>query len=88
MALGWPRCSEQGELVALQSNDLARLSLAGFVTADGGEQRSTPLEETMDEVGGPITKILHFARFGSMDEIAANRDEWKAHAHAFKAWCV
>jgi hypothetical protein len=22
------------------------------------------------------------------DEIAANRDEWKAHAHAFKAWCV
>ena len=22
------------------------------------------------------------------DEMAANRDEWKSHAHAFKAWCV
>ena len=22
------------------------------------------------------------------EEMAANRDEWKSHAHAFKAWCV
>ena len=61
--------------MAIQGNNLARLSLAGYVNGDGGEQRSTSLEEAMDEVGAWFTSLLFCQKERLLDDVCPEQGE-------------
>ena len=65
--VGRSRGEEQCQDMALQSDHVARLCMAKACGRDGMRQTASPVDPTLDEVGGQPPALLQLPRVRAMD---------------------